>query len=188
MTNVIIVHGFNDPRSGADNVDRLIPYIKRKGYNTVEVDYGWRGLIGVRICNDSTARNLLKLYKRGDIVIGYSNGCSIVARAIEMGLPVDHVIFIHPALHADWEPPTDRLNRKIYVYHSREDWTTKMAGWIRKYSPLNFIFGKTKWGQMGTIGSTSTHPSLINIKDGYDHFDGFKESPEGYIETIPNTG
>ena len=126
----------------------------------------------------------MKLYKSGDIVVGYSNGCSIVARAIEMGLPAKHVIFIHPALHADWLPPTDRLDRKIYVYYSGKDSTTKMAGWIRRFSPLNFLFGKTKWGQMGTVGATPSHPSLINIRDGKDHFDGFRDCPEKYIETL----
>lgn len=181
MKNIIFIHGFNDGDEGEDNVDLLAPYARAKGYNPVtqDMDYGWRFLLGVRYRNRSSAKKLLKLYKPGDIVVGYSNGCAIIAMAIDMGLPVKHCIFIHPALDANWVAPL-RV-RRVDVYYSENDKTTKTAGWI-KYSPLNLFSKKHYWGDMGTNGPRK-RKNMYGHNDGYNHYE-WKDNLSLYLSTV----
>lgn len=184
--SIIFVHGFNDGDEGADNIDLLAPYARKKGYDakTQAMDYGWRGLFGVRFKNRETAQKLIDLYNPGDVVVGYSNGCDIVALAIEMGLPVEHCIFIHPALRSDWEPPPNSKIKRIDVYYSENDKATRAAQLIHKYSPLNLLLGRHHWGNMGTVGPTSLSLLLVGHDDGCDHHEWVHKKPELYLSMV----
>jgi len=183
--NIIFVHGFNDPSEGSKNIDLLAPYAKKKGYNpiTQDMDYGWRGLFGVRFKNDDTAKRLIDLYQEGDIVVGYSNGCDIIAQAIEAGLQAKHCIFIHPALRADWTPPHDSPIVWIDVYYSEHDKATRAARWLRWLSRLNPLLDEHRWGNMGTIGPTSLNKAFHSHDDGCNHYNWI-DNPELYLSTI----
>jgi hypothetical protein len=187
--NIIFVHGFNDPSEGSKNIDLLAPYAKKKGYGvkTKDMDYGWRFFLGVRFQNKDTAKRLIDLYQEGDIVVGYSNGCDIISIAIEMGLPAKHCIFIHPALRADWSPPANSPVLWIDVYYSENDNATKAAGVLRRYSPLNMLFGRSRLGKMGTVGPTSLNPVFRRHDDGCDHYD-WASNPELYLHTVKEIG
>jgi hypothetical protein len=183
--NIIFVHGFNDPSEGAKNIDLLAPYAIDKGYTpkTQAMDYGWRGLFGVRFRNRDTARRLIDLYQEGDIVVGYSNGCDIISIAVEMGLPAKHIIFIHPALRADWAPPSDSPVLWIDVYYSEHDNATRAAGVLHRYSPFNLLVGQHRWGKMGTVGPTSLNPVFRPHDDGCNHYE-WADNPSLYLSTV----
>ena len=173
---IILVHGFNVSDGGLSTIDRLIPALLDKGAWVIkQFDYGWRGLLGVRIMSTSDAKGLMKLYKPGDIVIGHSNGCALIALAIEKGMPVTHCIFIHPALNKGWCPPMDHPVKQIHVYYSSQD----RATWWARLLPFH------KWGAMGTVGPTADDPRLIGHPENQSHSGGFAEHPEKYLETLP---
>ena len=132
MNTVRLVHGFNVPDNGTNTIDRLVPALKAKGYDvdSTGADYGWSGLLLTWLFNEARADKLVDLFRKGDILIGHSNGCAIIARAIDAGMPVQHVIFIHPALDNDWEPPKYSAVERIDVYYSENDEPTKWAARI----------------------------------------------------------
>jgi len=178
MSRITFVHGFNDGDAGADNIDKLAPYAIEKGYlpDTHSMDYGWRGLLGVRFLNNKTAKKLVESYQEGDILVGYSNGCDIIARAIEIGLPVKQVIFIHPALDASWEPPRNTTVETIMVYYSQHDKTTWLSSMLWFH----------RWGKMGTIGPMSRSSVFKYHNDNCNHFNWATKQPELYLSTLPD--
>lgn len=172
---VILVHGFNVRDGGRNSIDRLIPFILKKGYDVTEYDYGFRLLLGVRFRSKADAQGLIDLYRPGDIVIGHSNGGHLIALAIEKGLPVKHVVMIHPALNKNWEPPPMHPVEQIHVYYSGQD----IATWAAKFLPFH------KWGAMGTVGPTSLDARLIGHKEKQSHSGGFIAHPGRYVESLP---
>ncbi|MCK5015799.1 MAG: hypothetical protein KAS32_01905 [Candidatus Peribacteraceae bacterium] len=174
MRRVILIHGFNVHDGGASTVDLLIPGIKARGFRVVEYDYGWRGLLGSLLLNQHDADKLILQHQPGDIYIGHSNGCAILSRAIDDGLGAENVIFIHPALDRDWEPPENTQVKYLSVFYSSRDRATRAARfipWVR-------------WGEMGTVGPTSKHPSFWPLDDGYRHSEGFVKNPDLYLQPI----
>lgn len=172
---VILVHGFNVSDGGARTIDLMIPHLEAAGHEVVQFDYGWRGLLGVRFMSKNDARALMRLYRDGDVVIGHSNGGHIIAIAIELGMPVEHVIMIHPALDTDWAPPEGHPVKEVYVYYSSRD----KATWWSQFSPW-------KWGGMGTYGPTSDDSRMIGLLEDQTHSGGFVEHPKRYFETLGN--
>jgi len=166
---VITIHGFNIWDDGLDTIDRLNPHIRNKGYKLLQYEYGWRGLIGVRLFNGRDADKLIEICGEKDTIISHSNGCAITARAIEDGLCVAKVIFIHPALDKNWKAP-DSFKGEIVVYHSPKDKVT----WLSKFLLLH------RWGEMGTVGSKY----YKSINDGYRHSEGFIRNPKLYTENL----
>ena len=178
MINVIIVHGFNDSSEGSNNVDKLKPILKQRGYNadTTQGDYGRKLIFGAWFNNEKVAQKLIVNHKPGNIYIGYSNGCSIIARAIDLGLSAEHCIFIHPALYAYWEPTIREHIKRIDVFYSEKDLATSSAWLLRKLStPLNLL-RKIYWGGMGNLGAKANNPIFHNFNDKSNHFDWAKSS------------
>ncbi|MCK5020027.1 MAG: hypothetical protein KAS32_23440 [Candidatus Peribacteraceae bacterium] len=173
MKTVRLVHGYNVNDGGLDTIGRLINPLKLMDYNPVMFVYGLIGLLSALFWNKKRAKKLKRITQPDDILIGHSNGCTIIARAIEQGLNNQHIIFIHPALDKGWTPPKS-FTGTIYVYHSENDMATELASWI----PL------VMWGDMGGGGATSGHPAFVNYDGGYKHSDGFKKDPDLYIETL----
>ena len=171
---VILVHGFNVRDGGLGSIDKLIPYILKAGYDVREYDYGFRLLLGVRWRSKEDAQGLFDLYQPGDIVIGHSNGGHLIARAIEMGMPVKHAVMIHPALDRDWEPPALHPVEQIHVYYSGQD----IATWAAQFLPWH------KWGAMGTVGPTSADPRLSGHREKASHSGGFITHPGRYVESL----
>jgi hypothetical protein len=183
IKRAILIHGMNDPKQGTGNIDNLIPYLEALGYKVLQLDYGWRGLLGVRFLNWWTARRLVKIAVKTDVIIAYSNGVSINALACERGLKAEHYIWIHGALNPEWEPPASSPVSRIDVYFSAQDWTTALAEVLRKFSPLN-VLGKTNWGYIGTVGSKSDNVVFINHEDDQsDHFN-WSDNPMKYVEVL----
>jgi len=161
---------------GLSTVGTLFPLLKAQGHNPRFFAYGWVGLIGAWLGNGKRAKKLKNCTSDNDVLIGHSNGCAIIARALKKGANPKRIIFIHPALNKLWEPP-DSFEGIIHVYHSERDRATEVAK-LTKWVP------KSIWGDMGGSGAVSGHPAFINHDDGFRHSEGFEKNPELYLETL----
>jgi len=186
MKRAILIHGMNVIDLGAGSIDLVKHYLYSKGHTPFEFEYGWLGLLGVRFGNKAIAEKLMQIYQEGDVVIAHSNGCAITARAIDMGLPVEHCIFIHPALQPEWEPLENSKVKRIDVYYSEHDKVGRLAALYRWAAPLNFIFGPTYYGPMMTYGATSQNRIFENHNDGQKHSSGFQHEDicRKYVSTL----
>ncbi len=139
----ILVHGFNVKDSGAETIDTLKPYLKDAGYEIVEFDYNWTGVLRVRLCNGNLAKALASIshsYSGKIIAFGHSNGCAIINEAAHLGARFYRVVYISPALDKNTRlaPHIDRA----CVWYSSTDYVVKLSRWLIGHS----------WGEMGATG------------------------------------
>lgn len=136
---IITVHGFNVWDGGAGTIGQIEPYLTIL-HEVCDFDYGWIGLLGVKLFGKKIARRLAKQTPDGAIGVGHSNGCMELIRACEYGAKFKVLVFINPALDNDIEIPD--CVEKVYVYYNQFDTTVTMA----KYYPFSY------WGDMGRVG------------------------------------
>jgi hypothetical protein len=163
-----IVHGFNVSDGGDGTTDKLIPYLARAGIQHREHNYRFLGLVRgtfqARVCNGAEAEIVRAWTRDGDIGIGHSNGCAILAQAAENGAPFKGLVFLNPAL--DESCVVNKRVDWVHVYHSSGDW----AVWFSKL--LRF---RHPWGAMGRVGFTGSDPRYTNIDiSPYGHSEIFK--------------
>lgn len=144
---VYIAHGFNvrDPRV----FFKVGQAFAAANYEVVEIYYGWTGIITARIAVAREGRRLAEIAKPGDIAIGHSNGCAVIARALELGAPLRQVMFINPAL--DKNRTLESVERAD-IYYARDDYAVLFGKYLRWFSPLRLIGMETTWGEMGRTG------------------------------------
>lgn len=153
----LLAHGFNVRDKGQGTIGRLLPFLTSHGIESIMFDMGWMGLIQVRAQNRRHAKRLAlaatnaKRQNRTVLAIGHSNGCCVIHLAASLyAAPIDHVIYINPALNADAEPSAQL--KSIHVWHSPSDMAVKVA----KLLPAH------DWGDMGAIGYTGSDPRVTN--------------------------
>ena len=147
----IIEHGYNTTDCGAGTIDQIIPGLEALGYEVIQTDRGWRGLLGVRFGSGKRAEKLSWLIRPGDLLIGHSDGCNLINRATQhlSGLnPADRVsvIYFNPAL--DKDTPLSAVVDKALVFHTPSDWVVGMAALMWWHD----------WGSMGRDGFTPSNP------------------------------
>ena len=140
MPRAWLVHGFNVHDNGAATVDRLRPYLEALGWAVCDVDYGWRGLIGVRLGNRETARELAERVDDGDVAIGHSNGGCICWMACQMMAALRRVVLVNPALDRDAVWPAHV--HQVQVWHASSDVPTLWSE----------VLVAHPWGAMGRHG------------------------------------
>jgi hypothetical protein len=173
---VTSLHGFAD-WNGTLTTDRLRPFFEQAGYPFTDWDYGFIGLLNVRLFNNKRARKLLEDVEPFSIAVAHSNGCDIVYRAMWMGAQFSQVVFINPALDEDAEFPTGDF--KVHVWHSPHDYPAKFAG----------LFYKHSWGPMGNLGYVGNDPRVTNYDKeslrygikSYTHLDMFLPEKLAYF-------
>jgi hypothetical protein len=178
-----LIHGFNVADGGKNTVDTLRPLLEKAGYEVSEFDYGRIGLLGVRFGNKKRARRLAGQVEPADIVVGHSNGCALIALAMQMGMTVSHAVFIHPALNRKWTPPKGAAE-KVTVYFSEKDIATRAAKLlvgVMKLFPTKYQY---MWGSMGTVGPKSDWPGWERVDDGMRHSEGFTVNPAMYCSNL----
>lgn len=143
---IYLIHGFNVANRGLETTDRLKEYIP----GAVDLDYGWTGRVGVRVCNDKLAQIIAKMAEPNSIAIGHSNGCDIIHRATHHGAKFEKVIYLNPALDNDLTPGD--YVKWCHVWHSPSDG----AVWLAKWIPFS------SWGDMGKVGYQGSDPRMIN--------------------------
>lgn len=180
MPKCWLIHGFNDRKSGADNVDKLGPFLERAGFEVAQFDYGWRGLFGVRFFNQGLAEDLARRVRSNDIAVAYSNGADIALKACMLSAPFKHLTLINPALDRDSSPPYGSV-RTVNVWHSPSELPTRLARWL-PFHP---------WGDMGAKGYKGADARVRNYNKERDyryvsesHGDVFREPLLSYFGPI----
>jgi len=157
-----LVHGYRVADGGKATSDTLIPYLEMAGFPVHQHDYGWFGLMQVRLLNGGVAEDILRGTKVGDIGVGHSNGCAILADAADRGAPFAGLIFINPAL--DTGRVIERRVKWIHVYYNKGDvpvLISELLDWL----PWNWNH-KHPWGGMGRTGFTGHDRRYRNVDCG----------------------
>ena len=148
---VYLVHGW---RSRGEYMDRLAIGLRGKGYAARVIKYGqtfWRG--ETEQASFDAVVQLTKAVRKGDVVIGHSNGCNVTHDALRVGLIAETCIFLSPALDEsissiDYMPTL----RRVHVWFTKKDW----AVWLAKFVP------SSDWGAMGRYGYQGNDERFIN--------------------------
>lgn len=161
---ILIIHGFNDPSKGADNVDLLAEPLEALGHIVEKdgADYSWRFLIGTRLFrHDAVARIADAIYRAHEsgrlvLVIAYSNGASYLFKALALVFGVSvRVVLIHPALSSKADIP-DAVERG-WVFITKSDWLVRLSPLVAWLIP--------GWGAMGATGYRGDDPRLKTTYD-----------------------
>jgi len=154
---VHLIHGFNVSDGGKNSVGKLRPYLLSR-YQMH--DYGWTGLIRLRITNAKATKNIGPLVEPGDVLVAHSNGAMICWSLVqEHSDKLAGIILINPALRRDTVWPDDLPVMCIY---NSTDWVVGLGRmWSRLVSlgGLNFH----GWGAAGRYGFTSEQPRVKNL-------------------------
>lgn len=166
---VFLVHGFNTKDKGDHTIDQLEPILTDAGaiVEKDEMDYGYYGLLDIRLRNGENRRRVLhrmaSAFERAVkahqwvAVVAYSNGPHFTDMALRM-LPVDIqsrviVVYISAAMNRKTEP-TMATSHELNLI-------TPHDGWVKLASLLPF---KHPWGRRGARGYTGTSNKVENIK------------------------
>lgn len=147
-STIVLVHGFNVRDGGANTIDRLKPYLD--DHQIIEADYGWIGLLGVRLFSKNLINLLAGMTPKHSIGIGHSNGCTKLVAACEKGAPFDRLILINPALDRDYQFPLQL--QRIDVFHNLDDTAVAASRFLPFHS----------WGDMGRVGYMGTDRRVHN--------------------------
>ena len=150
MKTVHLIHGFREDHPvGQPNMAILRDAILARGHRVLIHDYGKLGLLETS-ANDNMARLIFPLVRRGDTLVGFSNGCAIIAHLEEMMCSARKLVFIQPALRNDWTP--NAYCDRVTVFWNAGDKATVAGKWWRRISNLFRWKNKHKWGEMGHTG------------------------------------
>lgn len=179
MQNIVLAHGFNVRDSGKETTDKLLPYLK--AYNIQQADYGFLGLVGVRLYNDNIAKLIAGMVNDSTTGIGHSNGCAILVDAAKQTDRIKRLILINPALDSDTEFPNSV--EQITIICNSHDTTVKASKWL----PWHV------WGQMGKVGYTGENPLAVNYNSYVlfgvkGHSAVLQEKPQELVDFLQKVG
>lgn len=151
-----LIHGFRelhpigDPRISTALKNRLL----QRGDAVTVHDYGYLDLVGVK-CNRNLARLIRPSVKRGDTLVGFSNGCAIIAHLQTMkSIACPKIVLIQPALAQKWTPNKHCASIDVY-YNSGDKATVAGKWWRRLINVLPWRWqARHMWGEMGHDGYT----------------------------------
>lgn len=125
-----LIHGMNSRGAGRDSIDRLAPTLIGD-VDTDEADYGWLGLLGVRLRRKSITQRIARVLLTGDVIVTHSNGANYAIHALwEAQLPPNTVKLIHfsPAIDRDRAVP--RSVSEQHCFHTTGDFWVKLSRWL----------------------------------------------------------
>lgn len=156
---VYLVHGFNS-RKHAVWMESLADVIENEGLEVVMVNYGYTSLLNVHNRTQYASKDLAGIVKPGDVAIGHSNGCRLILDAVMRGAPLEHVLFINPALEPHVLIPfwVGRLD----VFYAPNDQAVVWGKWLRRVNPLRLFGWSSRWGEMGRVGYQGGHHNAHN--------------------------
>lgn len=149
--NLPVVHILHGIHSGSESTGVLAPYYSALGYRVWVWDYGEVYAVNARFLkNPHVVSELKKQVKSGDIGVGHSNGCAILAKASDEGVEFSGLTFINPALNKDRriEPGVNWIR----VYFNEGDKAVNAGKWFRILNPISW-FNEHPYGEMGKKGT-----------------------------------
>lgn len=168
---VHFIHGFNVTDGGEGTLGNLMDSLTLQGYDCILHDIGFINLISLRCKNSEISKNLAKQVKKGDIIVGHSNGC-LIAHMTTMilankGIYPRAVVTINAAMRRDTHWLKDFY---ILNLHSSKDWIVQLG---RIWGRLMSLGGLAPhgWGAAGRYGFTSGHPKLTNWDTAMGYWD-----------------
>lgn len=174
---VISIHGFASP-SGRGQTDRFRPFWQDFGYDFIEFDYGFVGLLGVAFGNQERAEKLAAITPPGSVAFCHSNGFAIAAEASRLGAPFSQIVGISPAAPSKVE--IGAQVSRIHIWHSKGDFPLFVAQFLS-------VIG---WGNLGAVGYKGKDARFTNYnKSSYripskTHLDIFTEPRLSYFAPI----
>lgn len=150
LGRVVLLHGIKTPRKNR-NLHRLAKAFRLEGFSAVIPYYGYvpaviAGMFGW--FDHQLATTLSSFIQDDDILVGYSNGATIV-HMISNRAKIRGAVLINAALDPYVVPNADF----VHVYHNEGDWVTGLAGMV----PFHL------WGEMGQIGYQGDDDRVINF-------------------------
>lgn len=145
-----LLHGFAS--TGEGSIHLLRPYLEAAGYTVKALDYGWTGLVGVRLCDSKIARAVSQIIPVGADVWAHSNGCTIAQEMSLYGAPFSQMVFLSPAL--DSNAKIGKQVERVHVWTAAHD----KPLWFAKFLPLH------PWGDMGLRGYTGDDPRFTTYR------------------------
>ena len=139
---------------------RLVPFLAALGIPVKFPDYGFiLGLESQRI-NPAIVGAILPYVEPGDIMVGHSNGCAIIAELAQRGAPMAGAVFINGALKDDITIPP-QLDWVEVFYNNGDDITE-----VAKIAAVVYLVDQS-WGEMGHHGYAGKDPRVTaNIDCG----------------------
>ena len=178
----ILIHGFNvkDPMSTTGKLSGLIN-------DSMMYNYGFFNLFNVLFENKSVAKDLAEKFPIGHNVIAHSNGCAIAVQAARMGMEIETLVCLNPALNVNLKFP--KSIKRIYVIYTKHDRATRAARFFDSI-PLIELVVPDIWGAMGTKGAGDyvNDTRIINIDQSHKlsgHSDIFSDDKvASYADSI----
>jgi len=138
----ILIHGLFDSSSGQNNVEKLIPVIKKYYPNAIidkdECDYGWLGAFKASWfywATDIIQRitKALKFTGVRTVVIGHSNGCNFTMKALsKLQNHSIEIFMLSPALNAKYKFKEDfKSCHVLYTSTDKAVWFARFIVWSR---------------------------------------------------------
>lgn len=171
---VHFVHGFNVSDGGEGTTGVFQPYYARDGFEVLKFNTTWqrgilRDLWNVRFNNKKLAQKLALKIEDGDVLVGHSNGCALISRALWYLASIGskarvYVIYHNPAL--DKDTPLAPAAVGCLVFHTHTDTTV----WWSKFRPC------LEWGEMGKEGYREPDPDKYDARYNNLSYEHLSES------------
>lgn len=151
-----LVHGIHS--TGQTPIEGLGPFLPF-GAHIAYPDYGFILGLETRVVNPIIVGCLKPYISPTDIMIGHSNGCSIIYDLMHSGVAMGGAVFVNAALEQNIVRPS--IVPWIDVYFNAGDTITEAA-------QLGAILGidDPVWGEMGHAGYAGTDPLIHNTDCG----------------------
>ncbi len=148
-------HGVHVNRPN-DSIGKLKKHFTEAGFTKVKMhSYGFMPALIAPLRNGGIVKDLVPEIALGDILVGHSNGGTIIRELAEAGVRMGGAVLINPAVDDDYQFPSSVP--WVHVYFNKDD---DVVSWSRLY----FLY--RSWGDMGRDG-------YIGPNDGrYTNFDG----------------
>lgn len=150
---VILFHGIKTPNRNR-RIHRFARAFRQAGFEVVVPYYGYipaivAGLFGW--LDHRLADTIASFIREDDILVGYSNGATIVYM-ISQRVKVRGAVLVNAALKSGIAPRAGF----IHVYYNEGDWVTGLANLV----PFHL------WGSMGRDGYTGINKNVESVNQG----------------------
>jgi len=136
----MIVHGIHTNTSKAAWMDYVANKFFENGWCAHKFNYGYAVGLLTRYQNHERAMKLASIILPGDVVLGHSNGGTLIDLAANMGAPIEGAILLNPALDEDRVMPEQV--KWVNLYPNRHDVAVKISA----------LFLAHQWGAQGHNG------------------------------------